>query len=322
MLDLRIIYDVEGWAFSNAARALRQQAPADFRVSVSPLMNTEGVLDPAAALGNREPDVVFVMHTRPEKPALVHDLLRARGWRPAIVGAWNSGWPLNTEALPARYAQVDALLMNNTIAWQQVQHMPRIHLCPNGVDLDLFRVIQPIATRPPRVLWCGSQYWRQVKGYDDFVLPLAQRLAARGIGCDFRLVDSHGPNRLTPPAMAEWYNTGAILLCASLTEGTPNTALEAAACGCTVVSTAVGNMPELIEPGRNGYLVDRSVDALEDGMLRALTHSEDLSGRLQHDIRRWGWEHRAPAFYAAFRQALAERSRLTQLDLRVPALGS
>lgn len=309
MVDLRIVYDVEGWAFSNAARALRQHAPPDFRVSIAPLTRAAADPDPESALGDRPPDIVFVMHTRPEKPALVHDCLRARGWRPAVVGAWNSGWPLNTEVWPERHAQVDALLMNNTIAWEHCRHQPRVHLCPNGVDLDLFRLRRPIAGRRPRVLWCGSRFWRQVKGYDDFVIPLGERLAARGIDCDFLLVDSHSQNKRTPAEMVEWFNQGTVLVCASLTEGTPNTALEAAACGCTLVSTAVGNMPELIEPGRNGYLVERSVEALEAGTLRALAQPEALATQLQADIRRWGWEHRAPAFFAAFRCALRERQR-------------
>lgn len=306
MPELRIIYDVEGWAFAHTARALQHHAPPDFRVSIAPLMNAKRELDPQAAIGDVRPDVVFVMHTLPAKPALIRDRMHARGWRPALVGAWNCGWPLQVEALPQRHAEVDALLFNNTLAWQHVRHLPRVHLCPQGVDFTVFRPLLPIAGRQARVLCCGSEYWRQVKGYDDLLLPLQVRLHARGIACDFRIVDSLGPHKQPPAQMAEWFNSGTVLVCASLTEGTPNTALEAAACGCTIVSTRVGNMPELITHGHNGYLVDRTVDALEAGALQALANYEPLCTCLQTAIREWGWERRASAFFAAFRAAMQE----------------
>ncbi len=320
MPELRIIYDVDGWAFCHAAHALCKHAPPDFHVTCAPLKCEDGSVDLDTALGPREPGIVFVMHTRPALPALVHSEIRARGWTPALVGAWNSGWPLNTELLPERHQQVDALLINNSIAWEHLRHLPRIHLCPNGVDLDVFRLSRPIAGRPPRALWCGSRYWQNVKGYENLIRPLESRLTALGIPCDFRLVDSLGPGKLPPPAMADWYNTGTVFLCASLTEGTPNTALEAAACGCTVVSTPVGNMPELIESGRNGFLVDRSVDALEAGVLRAVAAHHELAVCMQSTIRDWGWQHRAPAFFAAFRQAAELRLPPHELDLRMPAV--
>jgi glycosyltransferase involved in cell wall biosynthesis len=56
---------------------------------------------------------------------------------------------------------------------------------------------------------------------------------------------------------------------ASRYETFPNTALEAMACGCPVVSTAVGGVAELIEDGHNGMLC-RPEDA-EDLAQKILT---------------------------------------------------
>jgi glycosyltransferase involved in cell wall biosynthesis len=55
--------------------------------------------------------------------------------------------------------------------------------------------------------------------------------------------------------MRKWYNQGHVYIVASETDGTPNTALEAAACGRPIISNYVGNMPEFIKDGWNGFLI-------------------------------------------------------------------
>jgi glycosyltransferase involved in cell wall biosynthesis len=102
--------------------------------------------------------------------------------------------------------------------------------------------------------------------------------------------------------MADWYNTGTVLVCASATEGTPNPGLEAAACGCTVVSTPVGNMPELIRSGENGYLVERRVDALLEGVRTAVADYPRLARQMLADIQDWGWDRRSAAYFRLFRR--------------------
>jgi hypothetical protein len=158
--------------------------------------------------------------------------------------------------------------------------------------------------------------YRRLKGYDDLILPLRDRLTAKGIECDIRLVDSFGNGKLSPSQMADWYNTGTVLVCASDTEGTPNVALEAAACGCTLVSTPVGNMPELIRDGANGYLVQRYVQALEKGVDAACQNYPALAAEMQKDIRTWSWEDRCGAFFEAFRGMLRRPRR----DIAAPAV--
>ena len=197
------------------------------------------------------------------------------------------------------------MIFNNRECWERTGRWPETCVIPNGVDLDVFRVTRPLETRRPRVLWTGSELYRQLKGYDDLILPLRKRLEAQGVECDVRLVDSFGRNRWTPEEMAEWYDSGTVLVCASEAEGTPNPALEAAACGCVIVSTRVGNMPDLIRSGANGYLVQRDLEALFEGVQAALAQYEVLARQMQEDIRGWGWAERSQPYFALFRELLA-----------------
>lgn len=53
-----------------------------------------------------------------------------------------------------------------------------------------------------------------------------------------------------------WIYSFDLLAISSLAEGIPNAAIEAFSCGCPVLATAVGGLPEIINSGENGWLVD------------------------------------------------------------------
>ena len=53
----------------------------------------------------------------------------------------------------------------------------------------------------------------------------------------------------------------------------PITALEAMACGCIVVTTPAGSLPEIIKDGRTGFVLEsNSAHHIADGIARALSH--------------------------------------------------
>lgn len=295
--NLRIIYDVDGWAFHNRALALQKYCPPDFAVSIASI---QGASSLEAALGNKPVDIVFLMDR--SKLLKIRSIIKERGWEPKIIANWSNGWPVRLPYFYHTHKHSDLVLINNRAYWEMAGELPGTYFLPNGVDLDIFRVTRPIAQREPRVLWVGSEKRRRLKGYDDLILPLGAKLAKLGIECDFHLVDSFGDEKLSPEEMAEWYNSGTILVVASETEGTPNPALEAAACGCTIVSTPVGNMPDLIRKGVNGYIVDRNVEALRRGVLSANAKYPKLAERMQRDIAKWSWESRSAIFFNLLRK--------------------
>ena len=191
--------------------------------------------------------------------------------------------------------------------WDKSGRLPKTHYIPNGVDLDIFHAARPIEQRERKALWTGSTFHRKIKGYDDIILPLKELLARRSIELDIRLINSENSVKYSPAQMAEWYNSGAVYVVSSLSEGTPNPALEAAACGCAVVSTPVGNMPELIRPEYNGYLARWKPEEFAAAVQAALRQINRLSRNMQSVIKDWGWDKRSAEYYNLFRRLIQQR---------------
>ena len=304
MTSLRIIYDIDGWAYHHQARAIQKYAPPDFEVSIAAL-EPAARIDVDAALGDAPADVVFLL--REFSTRELADALRRRRWPTKLVVGWSCGFPRRLGEFYTLRHLADGWIFNNRECWIGSGQLPRTTAVANGVDRDIFSMTRSPATRRPKVLWVGSELYQRLKGCDDLMVPLQARLRARGIDCELLLVDSRGPDKRTQREMAAWYNDGTVLVCASESEGTPNPVLEAAACGCTVVSTRVGNMPELIRDDVNGYLVDRNLDALATGVERALDAYPRLAEAMQCDILAWDWADRSQGHFAFFRDVLAAR---------------
>jgi glycosyltransferase involved in cell wall biosynthesis len=92
---------------------------------------------------------------------------------------------------------------------------------------------------------------------------------------------------------------------AGMMDGIPVALMEAMATGCAVVSTRVSGIPELVEDGRSGLLVEqRDADALADALGRLLADRE-LAARLGRAgrevvVRRFSIEANGAALLAAF----------------------
>lgn len=313
MYHLRLQHGGVGWAYWRRCMALQKYAPPDFQGDV-------GQWHPCTRIDPWPDDTTYdlVLQLVPDIHGLKQRLMQ-RGETAIVVAGLNVGWGHHSERLKMA-CDADHIVVNNRDLWERLgrrrpvqrsQGPPTISWISNGVDLDEFRVTRPIHQRTPRVLWTGCAYHCKpngIKGYREVLFPLAIRLKAQGIPVSYRMTDAADPGEhLSTEQMVEWYNRGTIYVCASSSEGTPNPVLEAAACGCVVVSTRVGNMPELIQPYVNGELVDRAVDAIYDAILRCAKRYREMASAMQDTIRYWDWRLRAKQYYDLFRRLIDER---------------
>lgn len=185
---------------------------------------------------------------------------------------------------------------------------------PCGVDPSVFFTDRE--AEPMTVLMFYSPDPR--KGAIDGLAALEQ-LKGRLPDLRARLFGGH-----VPPKLPEWitfyarpsdsdlrglYASSTVLLYPSRYEGFGLPPLEAMACGCPVVSTRVGAVPDFATDGHDAVLVDvGDIGAMVDGLEQLLTNQEFRSALVQRGLKKaqdYTTEKMAARFASALLRAAA-----------------
>jgi glycosyltransferase involved in cell wall biosynthesis len=300
MIRVLCLIDVPNWAFARRAEALRKYAPPDIEVTVAcwpDLLSGNATIPPH--------DVVFQIDSA--------CLLRFSN-QPHIV-SWNSDPNRRGERWQRTYESADFTVCNNQAAWEHYGRRERTCCISNGVDTDVFKVTTPIEDREDRIFWTGSSNPAKRKGY-DILLAAQPELESRGFIVEAHPVESAADeNVLSTEEMVAAYNRSGYVLCLSESEATPNTSLEAMACGCALVTVPVGNIMEIIQQTRlpwPAFVVDRTVEAVVAGVQSAHRFrwmTGDRASRFMRD--KWSYGppgNRAAYFYSLFRAIASGRT--------------
>lgn len=200
--------------------------------------------------------------------------------------------------------------------YQDITPGKAIHELQDGVDLDTFGPGSPGSPSPGDMVligWAGNSDWgrggQDHKGLNTVIKPAIARLQSARLQVRHRFCDrSQG---WTPfEEMPQYYRSIDIFTCASTNEGTPNTVLEAMACGLPIVSTRVGIVEEAFGPLQQQFIVDnRSVSSFTKA-LRTLIEDPALRARIGAEnrdrVRDWDWNERV-ALWGRFIEAALER---------------
>ena len=217
--------------------------------------------------------------------------------------------------------KANAVFVNNLLLYQELEPLLNtpVLYTPNGVDTNFFspRTIK-YRSDNMRVGWSGSLSNRVpgYRGLENFIVPAIQ--AMKGVELVTAIREEHWRSH---KEMIDFYHSLDVYICASVTEGTPNTCLEAAACGIPVVTTRVGNMPELIKPGINGYFIERDIADI----VRVLTilrdnegHTSQLGQAIRASVLDWDWTSRAENYDHLYQVSLASlRGRSSKVLLKL-----
>ena len=261
--------------------------------------------------------------------------------RPALVfGFHGLTSPLGDLPLPRRLAMpvlaraTTRLLTVSQAAAEVMSKMlkvpvSRIAVIPNGVDTERF---SPSAERPvSKGVVVGTAGSLTPVKNQAMLVKACSALADRGLDVELRIA-GEGPERDRLVQLAESRGLGRrmvlmghvadvpaflreldIFVLPSLSEAHPNALLEAMACGLACIGTRVGGVPEVLEEGRCGLLVESGDTG---GLVSAMAAlAGDVNGRRELGVvarervrRAYGLDKMIEA-YAALYEGLARGSR-------------
>lgn len=276
-----IVYGVDGWAWHHMARGIVKYAPDD--VSVTLASNDMLAAMSSGQSATTAHDYILFLGISQAGPQqfcrearrVVYLANMGIGYRESSDDDWRS-WIVtearNQRRLAAIIRESDRVILCNPRleTFRRVIGKPYKYL-PSGVDLDLFSYSSIKRQNMVRVGWCGDASLpasgRGVKGYAEVCVPLARSLSVNSkIRWTSNINNYH--SAISHDKMAAWYRSLNIFICTSISEGSPMTVLEAAACGVPIVSTAVGVVPEITPIKDRGFLIDEYHN--EEGRLRAV----------------------------------------------------
>lgn len=153
----------------------------------------------------------------------------------------------------------------------------------------------------------------ETHGYDVKRFHLVKKIQET-IEQEFPDVEFLIPNNLIPyEDMSDYYLKADVHLCVSHAEGGPLVAIESAACGLIQISTNVGVVPNMMDDGVSGYLINEELDEkiIEQVVfcLRDLNKNKSNLSQLKKASRvsienNWTWESKKDQWKILFDSAL------------------
>ena len=236
---------------------------------------------PAAALANHGLPIVFHAHSRVTQPVASTLVTRCLVYRNATVIA-SSGFVadllrsrVSQDRLHVVYNGVDAISTSARTSGRPVRIGIIGRIAPEKGQLDFVRAAKLLVQRSHNCEFvvCGAPMFSR-PGYDAEVRGAAQGLPIQFLGWRDDVADVlAGLDILAVPSGPN--------------EATTRTILEAYSAGVPVVAFRGGGIPEVVEHGRTGWLIDPSPEALAAKFAELIANPTQLRNAGQQAHREW-----------------------------------
>jgi glycosyltransferase involved in cell wall biosynthesis len=167
-----------------------------------------------------------------------------------------------------------------------------VEVVPNGADVKHLAPSEIKVNTPPRLIFAGRfvpqknpfaiiQVLSQLKdlnwtcsmlGDGPLFEDVKHEIEKAGMSERFDL-----PGWVTPDTVLEYFAKSDILFMPSLSEGLPVVGVQALATGLAIVASKIGGFLDLVDNGKNGYLIDvRDVSAFSNSLREIISDPEFL----------------------------------------------
>ena len=282
------IVDSYRWALSNRANSLKKHIP-QYKFLIKHF-------DDLKKINFDNYDIVYSLNW-PIHGYIKNKISKDRKYKLLTTICSHIGRP-NAAKMTNLFKNYDAISTSNNMLYKEFRGVygKKVFNTQFGVESELF-VPRSIPSKYKNIFgWVGNNE-RDVKRFKDI------ERAFKLLGSKYKLKTATHRSGLSRSKMVEFYNSVGTVICFSKSEGTPNPILEAASCGRAVISTRVGNAPELLSGVQNNLMVN-DLNQLRKRIvsISGKNNNIDHIGRLlrKEVVKNWGWNIRSRAFLEFF----------------------
>lgn len=212
------------------------------------------------------------------------------------------------KVLKPKLKQAHAIHANSKLLMDEAKRVHNnVFYVPNGVDTELFYKHQKSDILDRNIINVGHVGKEaKLKQQKTVIEPIVKKL---GKNYNYLHHYNNFTNRIKHEDMPQLYQHMDLFIVASIEDGTPNPALEAMACEVPIISNKIGNMPEIIVNGYNGYLVENPTIDNYVKLINSLSreHILEMGKNARKSILEgWTWEIQAENYRHMFRTLLGK----------------
>lgn len=340
--NIAIIYDIDGWAFSNIAKEIKKYLSEYYNVDIFPVSVFDDNIVKLIFLAEKY-DLVhclwrgllslldneyiesYINNMGLTKDEFLEKYFKKTNFTTSVYDhKFLDKENFETTKSFARYAKnytVSSTILRDIYNELDIDKKP-MTVISDGVDITKFKPenlerfeLENISNRKIKIGWVGNSEFTDSEGDNDLkgvrkiIKPTLQELIDEGYPIELKFADRKD-GYIPHDKMPDYYNSIDIYICASKNEGTPNPVLESMASGVPIVSTDVGIVRDALgEKQKEFILKERTKEDLKAKLVELLEHKEkfkELSEENLKQIEDWTWEKKCYQFREFFKKNLGQ----------------